>query len=96
MDHKRIGLMYLAATLFFFLWRALAIALRTELFAGQDFMSAQTYNQVFTLHGRSWCSCSSSPRCPPPWGFLLPLMLGATSRSPSSTCSASTSTASPP
>ena len=45
-DHKRIGLMYLAATLFFFLVAGLlAIALRTELFTpGQDFMSAQTYN----------------------------------------------------
>ena len=45
-DHKRIGLMYLAATLFFFLVAGLlAIALRTELFTPvQDFMSAQTYN----------------------------------------------------
>ena len=52
-DHKRIGLMYLAATLFFFLVAGLlAIAVRTELFTpGQDFMSAQTYNKVFTLHG---------------------------------------------
>src|SRR5690606_10192135 len=52
-DHKRLGLMYLASVLFFFLVAGiLAIALRTELFTpDQDFMSAQTYNQVFTLHG---------------------------------------------
>ena len=41
-DHKRIGLMYLAATGFFFLVAGLlAITLRTELYTGaQDFMSA--------------------------------------------------------
>ena len=79
-DHKRIGLMYLAATLFFFLVAGLlAIALRTELYTpGQDFMSAQTYNQVFTLHGAIMVFLFIIPSVPAAMGnFLLPLMLGA-------------------
>ncbi len=79
-DHKRIGLMYLVATLFFFLVAGLlAILLRTELFTpGQDFMSAQTYNQVFTLHGAIMVFLFIIPSVPAAMGnFLLPLMLGA-------------------
>ena len=79
-DHKRIGMMYLVATLFFFMVAGLlAIALRTELFTpGQDFMSAQTYNQVFTLHGAIMVFLFIIPSVPAALGnFLLPLMLGA-------------------
>ena len=79
-DHKRIGLMYLTATLFFFLVAGLlAIALRTELFTGsQDFMSAQTYNKVFTLHGAIMVFLFIIPSVPAAMGnFILPLMLGA-------------------
>ena len=79
-DHKRIGLMYLVATLFFFMVAGLlAILLRTELFTpGQDFMSAQTYNQVFTLHGAIMVFLFIIPSVPAAMGnFLLPLMLGA-------------------
>ena len=78
-DHKRIGMMYLVATLFFFLVAGLlALALRTELFTpGQDFMSAQTYNQVFTLHGAIMVFLFIIPSVPAALGnFLLPLMLG--------------------
>ena len=52
-DHKRLGVMYGVAVMFFFMIAGLlAILLRTELFTpDQDIMSAQTYNQVFTLHG---------------------------------------------
>jgi cytochrome c oxidase subunit 1 len=78
-DHKRIGLMYLVATLFFFLVAGLlALALRTELLTpGQDFMSAQTYNQVFTLHGAIMVFLFIIPSVPAAMGnFLLPLMLG--------------------
>ncbi len=79
-DHKRLGLMYLASVLFFFLVAGiLAIALRTELFTpGQDFMSAQTYNKVFTLHGAIMVFLFIIPSVPAAMGnFLLPLMLGA-------------------
>src|SRR6187431_918788 len=52
-DHKRLGVMYGVAVMFFFMVAGiLAILVRTELFTpDQDLMSAQTYNQVFTLHG---------------------------------------------
>ena len=79
-DHKRIGLMYLVATLFFFLVAGLlALALRAELLTpGQDFMSAQTYNKVFTLHGAIMVFLFIIPSVPAALGnFLLPLMLGA-------------------
>ena len=79
-DHKRLGLMYLASVMFFFLIAGiLAIALRTELFTpDQDFMSAQTYNQVFTLHGAIMVFLFIIPSVPAALGnFLLPLMLGA-------------------
>ncbi|NJK32020.1 MAG: cytochrome c oxidase subunit I [Deltaproteobacteria bacterium] len=79
-DHKRIGLMYLAATLFFFLVAGLlAIVLRTELFTGQqDFMSAATYNKVFTLHGAIMVFLFIIPSVPAAMGnFVMPLMLGA-------------------
>ncbi|MGB1274488.1 MAG: cytochrome c oxidase subunit I, partial [Nannocystaceae bacterium] len=79
-DHKRLGLMYLASVLFFFMVAGiLAITLRTELFTpGQDFMSAQTYNKVFTLHGAIMVFLFIIPSVPAALGnFLLPLMLGA-------------------
>jgi len=79
-DHKRIGLMYLAATAFFFLVAGLlAITLRTELYTGQqDFMSAATYNKVFTLHGAIMTFLFIIPSVPAAMGnFILPLMLGA-------------------
>ena len=78
-DHKRIGMMYLVATLFFFLVAGLlAIFLRTELFTpAQDFMTATTYNRVFTLHGAIMVFLFIIPSVPAALGnFLLPLMLG--------------------
>jgi cytochrome c oxidase subunit 1 len=79
-DHKRIGMMYLVATLFFFLVAGLlAISLRTELLTPeQDYMTAQTYNRVYTLHGAVMVFLFIIPAVPAAMGnFLLPLMLGA-------------------
>jgi len=52
LDHKRIGLMYLFAIMFFFfIGGVLAVLLRLELLnPGKDIMEADTYNQFFTLH----------------------------------------------
>jgi len=79
-DHKRLGIMYGVAVMFFFMIAGLlAILLRTELFTpDQDLMSAQTYNQVFTLHGAIMVFLFIIPSVPAFMGnFLLPLMLGA-------------------
>ena len=52
LDHKRIGLMYLAAvSLAFLAGGILAILVRIELLApGETIMAADAYNQSFTLH----------------------------------------------
>ena len=79
-DHKRIGVMYLGALLFFFLIGGLAALLvRTELLtAGKDVVSDQVYNQAFTLHGAIMVFLFLVPSIPASLGnFVLPLMLGA-------------------
>ncbi|MBD3402813.1 cytochrome c oxidase subunit I [candidate division GN15 bacterium] len=79
-DHKRIGIMYLAAIMFFFfVGGALAVILRTELFRPEQIlMDADTYNQFFTLHGAIMIFLFIIPSIPAALGnFILPLMLGA-------------------
>ena len=53
LDHKRIGLMYLASILVAFLAGGLfALAVRLELaFPGETIMGPDAYNKAFTLHG---------------------------------------------
>ncbi|MHB8555939.1 MAG: cbb3-type cytochrome c oxidase subunit I, partial [Candidatus Dormibacteria bacterium] len=52
-DHKRIGLLYLYTTFFFFLIGGLmALLLRTQLAQpNNDLLTASQYNQLFTMHG---------------------------------------------
>ncbi len=79
-DHKRIGLMYLFAIMFFFMVGGIfAVLLRLELLQpGADFMEADTYNQFFTLHGAIMIFLFIIPSIPAALGnFVLPLMLGA-------------------
>ena len=80
LDHKRIGIMYLCAImLFFFIGGMLAVMIRLELFhPGEDFMDADAYNQMFTLHGAIMIFLFIIPAIPAALGnFVLPLMLGA-------------------
>src|SRR5512134_3389365 len=53
LDHKRIGVLYLYTTLFFFLFGGLfGLLIRMKLlFPGQALFSNQAYNVIFTLHG---------------------------------------------
>jgi cytochrome c oxidase subunit 1 len=79
-DHKRIGLMYLASITFFFLIGGiLALILRTELLSpARSFIDANTYNQIFTLHGAIMIFFFLIPSVPAALGnFILPLQLGA-------------------
>src|SRR6056297_3348462 len=79
-DHKRIGLMYFGSIAFFFLFGGiLALVLRTELLTPtQSFIEAETYNQIFTLHGAIMIFFSLVPSVPAALGnFILPLQLGA-------------------
>jgi len=79
-DHKRIGVMFLAAVLFFFfVGGVFALALRMKLlFPGPFLFDALTYNRLFTLHGVTMIFLFLIPSIPSAFGnFMLPLMLGA-------------------
>ncbi len=80
LDHKRIGLMYLASTtLFFMIGGLFALLVRAELWApGKTIMDATQYNKAFTLHGAIMVFLFIIPAIPGALGnFFLPLMLGA-------------------
>lgn len=72
--------MYLfTLTLFFFVGGVAALALRTELMQpGEQFFTADQYNQLFTVHGVVMIFLFIVPGIPAVMGnFLLPLMIGA-------------------
>src|SRR5882672_2643320 len=79
-DHKRIALLYLAAvTLFFFVGGAMAVVIRLELATpAGDFVSDETYNKLFTMHGVLMVFFFLIPSIPATLGnFLVPMMIGA-------------------
>ncbi|HEX6961507.1 MAG TPA: cbb3-type cytochrome c oxidase subunit I [Lacipirellula sp.] len=79
-DHKRIGLLYLAGvTVFFFIGGAAAVLFRLELMTPQaDLVESETYNKLFTLHGIIMIFFFLVPAIPAVLGnFLLPIMIGA-------------------
>src|SRR3954465_1428511 len=79
-DHKRIGLLYLAAiTFFFFIGGAFAVLIRLELTTpAGDFVSDETYNKLFTMHGVIMVFFFLIPAIPSVLGnFLVPIMIGA-------------------
>ncbi len=78
-DHKRIGIMYLAFILLsFFLGGMFALLIRLELMTpGTLFLTAKQYNQAFTLHGAIMVFLFIVPSIPASLGnFLLPIQLG--------------------
>ncbi|EPC03749.1 hypothetical protein L861_00195 [Litchfieldella anticariensis FP35 = DSM 16096] len=79
-DHKRIGWLYLASiTAFFFLGGVAALLIRLELMTPRgDLVTADTYNQLFSMHGIIMIWFFLIPSIPATLGnFLLPLMVGA-------------------
>ena len=83
-DHKRIGIMYLVATLAsFMVGGILALLLRLILMTPNHQMfgitvSAEAYNRLFTLHGAIMVFLFIIPSIPGSLtNFVLPLMLGA-------------------
>ncbi len=80
LDHKKIGVMYLWTTLFFFVVGGiLALLIRMELIApGQTIMGPNTYNRVMTLHGAIMIFMFLIPVIPAALGnFFLPILIGA-------------------
>ncbi len=84
LDHKRIGVMYLACIMSAFaLGGALALMIRLHLWnpnldPSQAWLTNKQYNQVFTLHGAVMVFLFIIPSIPAALGnFLLPIMLGS-------------------
>jgi cytochrome c oxidase subunit 1 len=80
LDHKRIGLMYLAMVcLAFLIGGMFALLVRLELFTrGKTIVDGETYNRFFTLHGAAMVFLFIIPSVPASLGnFFLPIMLGA-------------------
>jgi len=79
-DHKRIALLYLVSvTLFFVLGGIYAGLIRLELLTPYGhFVSDESYNKLFTMHGLIMIFFFLIPSIPAVLGnFMLPMMIGA-------------------
>ena len=79
-DHKRIGIMYLAVIIVFFLaGMTIGVLMRLEMLSAENtIVGPQTYNTFFTLHGIIMIFLVVIPAFPAVFGnFMLPLMIGA-------------------
>jgi cytochrome c oxidase subunit I len=78
-DHKRIGYLYFFTALFFLMWGgAEAELMRWQLRApNMHFLSAETYNQVFTMHGTTMIFLVVMPMSAAFFNLLIPLQIGA-------------------
>ncbi len=78
-DHKRIGILYgVTAFVFFLLGGIEALLIRLQLAVPRnDFVSAQTYNALFTMHGTTMIFLAIMPLSAMFFNFLVPLMIGA-------------------
>lgn len=77
-DHKRIGIMYALSALFFFILGGVeALLIRAQL-AGPNLtlIGADTFNQLFTMHGTTMVFLAIMPLSAAFFNYLLPLMLG--------------------
>jgi cytochrome c oxidase subunit I len=78
-DHKRIGLLYFYTAFFFFLVGGLeALIIRAQL-AQPDgrLVSAETYNQLFTMHGTTMVFLALMPLTASFFNYIVPLQIGA-------------------
>jgi cytochrome c oxidase subunit 1 len=78
-DHKKIGVLYLFTTFFFFLSGGLlALAIRTQLATPDGhILSAQAYNAAFTMHGTTMVFLFVVPVWTGFANYIIPLQLGA-------------------
>ena len=76
-DHKKIGIMYGAAGLLFFVIGGIyALFMRLQLSRpGNSILSAETYNQVFTMHGVIMVFLAAIPLGAAFANYLIPLQL---------------------
>jgi cytochrome c oxidase subunit 1 len=78
-DHKKIGIMYAAFAIAFFLIGGLeALLIRTQLMVPNNrFISAQLYNELFTMHGTTMIFLAVMPLNAAFFNLLIPLQIGA-------------------
>jgi len=78
-NHKEIGKRYIVTGLALFLLAGLeALAIRTQLAVPEnDFVSAETYRQLFTMHGATMMFLFAVPIMEGIAIYLVPLMIGA-------------------
>jgi cytochrome c oxidase subunit 1 len=78
-DHKKIGILYICLNfLFFLVGGTLALLVRTQLAAANlKVLDAQTYNEVFTMHGTTMIFLVIVPIWAGFANYLVPLMIGA-------------------
>ncbi|MBI4538618.1 MAG: cytochrome c oxidase subunit I [Gemmatimonadetes bacterium] len=78
-DHKRIGIMYGVAALFFFVVGGIeALLIRIQLARPENtFLSAETFNQLFTMHGTTMVFLVAMPLSVAFFNFVVPLQIGA-------------------
>src|SRR5512132_3086147 len=77
-DHKRIGILYIATSLVFFAAGGLlALLMRAQLAqANEHFITRNTYNELFTIHGTTMIFFFIVPFWAGLANFLVPLMIG--------------------
>src|SRR5512146_1570871 len=78
-DHKKIGQLYLYTALAWFLVGGIeALIIRTQLYGPNGrLVSADTYNQLFTMHGTTMIFLAIMPLSAAFFNFLIPLQIGA-------------------
>jgi cytochrome c oxidase subunit 1 len=78
-DHKQIGIMYLTTSLLFFLAGvSMAMIMRTQLIKpNNNWLSPETYNQIFTMHGTTMVFLAIMPMLIGFMVYFTPLMIGA-------------------
>src|SRR5215210_6819942 len=78
-DHKKIGVLYLVTTFFFFLSGGLlALAIRTQLATPDGtLLTPQQYNAAFTMHGTTMVFLFVVPVWTGFANYVIPLQLGA-------------------
>src|SRR2546430_2405780 len=78
-DHKKIGLMYIVMALVFLVIGGIeAVLMRWQLIAARnDFLGADAFNQLFTMHGTTMVFFMGMPILIGIGNYLVPLMIAA-------------------
>ncbi len=78
-DHKRIGILYGVTAFIMFITGGLeALVIRLQLARpGQEFVTPETFNQLFTMHGTTMIFLAIMPMGAAFFNFIIPLQIGA-------------------